>query len=78
MKTLTVRKNKLKKILTEFIDSISSDEVNIEYDEEQLIVRNVQRVSVLDKLIAEATDLGPEDLSINVDHYLYGFPKRKK
>jgi hypothetical protein len=32
--------------------------------------------SVLDILAEQADDFGPEDLSINVDHYLYGLPKR--
>jgi hypothetical protein len=32
--------------------------------------------SVLDLLAEQAEDLGPEDLSLNVDHYLYRLPKR--
>ena len=65
-------------MLTEFIEKISSDEVRIEFDEEQFIVRKTHHTSILDKLISEAEDLGPEDLSINVDHYLYGLPPKRK
>ena len=32
--------------------------------------------SVLDILAEQAQDLGPADLSLNVDHYLYGLPRR--
>ena len=32
--------------------------------------------SVLDILAEQADDFGPEDLSMNVDHYLYGLPKK--
>ncbi|MCI5120299.1 MAG: hypothetical protein D3908_03725 [Candidatus Electrothrix sp. AUS4] len=35
-----------------------------------------QEKSVLDVLAEQADDLGPEDLSVNMDHYLYGLPKR--
>jgi antitoxin component of MazEF toxin-antitoxin module len=77
MTRLTIRKNKLQQFLLGFIDNIQSDEVKIEFDDEHFVIRNVEKTSVLDKLISEAEDLGPEDLSINVDHYLYGLPKRR-
>jgi hypothetical protein len=32
--------------------------------------------SVLETLSSQAEDLGPEDMSVNIDHYLYGLPKR--
>ncbi|MCI5150617.1 MAG: hypothetical protein D3916_14740 [Candidatus Electrothrix sp. MAN1_4] len=37
-----------------------------------------QEKSVLDVLAEQADDLGPEDLSVNMDHYLYGLPKRSE
>ncbi|MGE0083362.1 MAG: hypothetical protein AB7S75_02975 [Desulfococcaceae bacterium] len=40
------------------------------------IVRPAELTSVLDTLISQADDLGAEDLSANVDHYLYGLPKK--
>ena len=78
MTRLTIRKNKLNDVLTSFIENIRSEEVCIEYDEERFVIRKAERTSVLDKLIEEAEDLGPEDLSVNIDHYLYGLPKRRK
>ena len=45
-------------------------------EDERFVIRKAERTSVLDKLIEGAEDLGPKDLSINIDHYLYGLPKR--
>lgn len=45
-------------------------------EDERFVIRKAERTSVLDKLIEEAEDLGPKDLSVNIDHYLYGLPKK--
>ncbi len=41
-----------------------------------LVIQKTEEASVLDLLVSQAEDLGPKDLSMNVDYYLYGLPKR--
>lgn len=77
MKNLVVDKSEIRDLLAEFLAGIRVDEFNLEMDENSFVVRPVEEASVLDILSANASDLGPEDLSANVDHYLYGLPKRK-
>jgi hypothetical protein len=77
MKNLVVRKTRVQDLLTEFIAGINVDELRLEIDKKSFIVRQVEKTSVLDILSSQAEDLGPEDMSINVDCYLYGLPKRK-
>jgi len=77
MKNLFVRKTRVQDLLTKFIAGIKVDELRLEIDKKNFIVRQVEKTSVLDILSSQAEDLGPEDMSANVDHYLYGLPKRK-
>lgn len=74
MTTLVVTKNEIQTFLTEFINNIKADEFKIEFDERAFSVRATEQYSVLDRLSSQAEDLGPEDLSANVDRYLYGLP----
>ena len=76
MESLTINKEKIQDFITEFIDNIDTNEIKIEFDKKHFIIQKNEKDSVLDLLISQATDLGPEDLSINVDHYLYGLPKK--
>jgi len=76
MTTLVVSKSKTQDLLKEFIANVKSNELKIEFDERLFVVRPVDEISVLDLLSSQAEDLGPEALSVNVDHYLYGLPKR--
>lgn len=39
--------------------------------------RDTSGVQVLQSLIDNAVTGGPKDLSTNIDHYLYGAPKKK-
>ena len=77
MKNIVVDKTKIRDMLAEFLASIGSDEFRLEMDENTFTVRPIGESSVLDILGANASDLGPEDLSENVDHYLYRLPKKK-
>ncbi|OQX23239.1 MAG: hypothetical protein BWK80_27040 [Desulfobacteraceae bacterium IS3] len=74
MTTLVVTKNDIQTFLTKFINNIKTDEFKIEFDERAFSVRATEQYSVLDRLSSQAEDLGPEDLSANVDRYLYGLP----
>jgi len=74
MTTLVVTKNDIQTFLTKFINNIKTDEFKIEFDEKAFSVRATEQYSVLDRLSSQAEDLGPEDLSANVDRYLYGLP----
>jgi len=76
MTTVIVQKTSLQDVFTEFIANLKVNELKIEFDEKRFVVRPVEEASILDLLSSEADDLGPDDLSINVDHYLYGLPKR--
>jgi hypothetical protein len=76
MTTLVVTKNEIQTFLTEFINNIKADEFKIEFDERAFSVRATEQYSVLDRLSSQAEDLGPEDLSANVDRYLYGLPRK--
>lgn len=75
MQTLTINKNNLLTFIEDFIKKIESDKVKIEFDETHLLINKEDETCVFDELISKAADLGPEDLSINVDHYLYNLPK---
>ena len=76
MKSFIVRKTGIQDLLSEFIASVRVDELRIEIDQDAFVVRPIEKTSVLDILSSQAEDLGPEDMSANVDHYLYGLPKR--
>lgn len=76
MTTVIVQKTSLQDVFTEFITNLKVNELKIEFDEKRFVVRPVEETSILDMLSSEADDLGPADLSINVDHYLYGLPKQ--
>jgi hypothetical protein len=76
MTTLIVTKNEIQTFLTEFINNIKTEEFKIEFDETAFSVRATEQYSVLDRLSSQAEDLGPEDLSANIDRYLYGLPGR--
>ncbi len=78
MKRFVVGKEAIQELFAEYIAGINSDKLRIEFDETSFIVRPIEESSVLDILSAHADDLGPEDMSANVDHYLYGLPKRGK
>jgi len=77
MKNLVVTKDKIQDLLTEYIAGIHADRLTIEFDHNCFTVRPVGQPSVLDTLISQAEDLGTEDMSANVDHYLYGLPMKK-
>ncbi len=76
MTTIVMKKSKIQDFITEFINNFSVDEFKIEFDKNFFAVRPVEETSVLDILASEAEDMGPEDLSVNIDHYLYGLPKK--
>ncbi len=76
MTQLIVHKDKMQDILMVFLSRLQSDEIRLEFDEKHFLAEPVQERSVLDILAEQADDFGPEDLSMNVDHYLYGLPKR--
>ena len=77
MKSLTINKDEIDDLITEFIDNIDSNELKIKFDKKRFVIQKNEEASVLDLLISQAADLGPEDLSINVDHYLYGLSKKR-
>jgi hypothetical protein len=77
MKNIVTDKDRIQDLLAEYISGISADKLRIEFDENVFIVRPAEETSVLDMLSSQAEDLGPIDMSANVDHYLYGLPKRK-
>lgn len=74
MTTVIVQKTGLQDIFTEFIANVKANELKIEFDENCFVVRPIEEVSILDTLSSEAGDLGIDDLSLNVHHYLYGLP----
>ena len=76
MTTMVIKKNSLQDFITEFINKFTTDEFKIEFDKNFFAVRPIEETSVLDILASEAEDIGPEDLSANIDHYLYGLPKK--
>lgn len=78
MTQMTVHKEKIHEILLRFLNDLQADEIHLEFDEKHFLVQPVQEKTVLDMLAEQADDLGPEDLSLNTDHYLYGLPKRPK
>jgi hypothetical protein len=69
---MVIKKNSLQDFITEFINKFNTDEFKIEFDKNFFAVRPIEETSVLDLLASEAYDIGPEDLSANIDHYLYG------
>ncbi|QTA83469.1 Uncharacterized protein dnl_58790 [Desulfonema limicola] len=77
MKNLVVNKDRIQDLLTEYIACINTDKLRVEFNEDSFIVQPAEQSSVLDILSSQAEDLGPEDMSANVDHYLYNLPKRK-
>jgi len=76
MTQLVIHKDRIQDILLRFLSGIQADEIRLEFDDKHFLAEPVQEKSVLDILAEQADDLGPEDLSLNVDHYLYGLPKR--
>ncbi len=77
MKSVVVAKHEIQNLLAEYIAGVGVDNLIIEFDETSFVARPFDETSILDVLSANADDLGTEDMSINVDHYLYGHPKRK-
>ncbi|OQX21308.1 MAG: hypothetical protein BWK80_33880 [Desulfobacteraceae bacterium IS3] len=77
MKNIVTDKDRIQDLLAEYISGIAADKLRIEFDEKVFIIRPAEETSVLDILSSQAEDLGPIDMSANVDHYLYGLPKRK-
>ena len=77
MKSLTISKSEIQDFLTKFINNIDSNKIKVEFDEKYFVIQKIGQTPVLDLLISQAEDLGAEDLSINVDHYLYGLPKKE-
>lgn len=77
MKNLVVSKENIQELLAAYIAGIGADQLRIEFDENFFMVRPVEKRSVLDILSSQADDLGPEDMSANVGHYLYDLPKRQ-
>ena len=78
MTQLILHKDKIHDMLLRFLSGIQTDEVHLEFDDKHFLAEPVQEKSVLDMLAEQADDLGPDDLSINADHYLYGLPKKKE
>ncbi len=78
MTQLILHKDKLHDMLLRFLSGIQSDKIHLEFDEKHFLAQPVQEKSILDVLAEQADDLGPEDLSINMDHYLYGLPKKSE
>jgi len=77
MKNFIASKGSVQGLLTEYLSGIAVDKLRIESDENVFTVRPAEEISVLDILSSQAEDLGPADMSANVDHYLYGLPKKK-
>ncbi len=76
MTQLIIHKDKMQDILMSFLSTLQTDEIRLEFDDKHFLAEPVQERSVLDILAEQAEDLGPPDLSMNVDHYLYGRPKK--
>lgn len=76
MTTLVIKRNRVQDFISEFINRFGADEFKVESDKNFFAVRPVEETSILDILASEAEDMGPEDLSSNTDHYLYGLPKK--
>jgi antitoxin component of MazEF toxin-antitoxin module len=76
MTQLIIHKDKIQDILMSYLSTLQTDEIRLEFDDKHFLAEPVMERSVLDILAEHAEDLGPEDLSLNVDHYLYGLPKR--
>jgi hypothetical protein len=76
MTHLIIHKDEIQDILLSFLSGIQTDEIYLEFDGRHFWAEPVQERSVLDILAEQADDLGPEDMSLNVDYYLYGLPKR--
>ncbi len=72
MDNIVAAKDRVYDLLTEYIAGISAEKFRIEFDENSFTVMPADEISVLDILSSQAEDLGPEDMSANVDHYLYG------
>ena len=77
MKNLVAGKDRIQDLFAEYISGIAGDKLRIEFDENVFMVRPAEEKSVLDILSSQAENLGSEDMSANVDHYLYGLPKKK-
>lgn len=78
MTQLIIHKDKMQEALMRFLSTIQTDEIRLEFDDKHFYAEPVQGKSVLDILAEQAEDMGPEDLSLNVDHYLYGRSKRSE
>jgi antitoxin component of MazEF toxin-antitoxin module len=78
MTQLIIHKDKMQEALMRFLSTIQTDEIRLEFDDKHFYAEPVQGKSVLDILAEQAEDMGPEDLSLNVDHYLYGLSKRSE
>jgi len=76
MTQLIIPKDKMQDILMSFLSTLQTDEIRLEFDDKHFLAEPVRERTVLDMLAEQADDFGPADLSLNVDHYLYGHPKR--
>jgi len=72
MTQLFIHKDKMQDILMNYVSTLQTDEIRLEFDDKHFLVEPVQKRLVLDMLAEQADDLGADDLSLNVDHYLFG------